>query len=524
MSKATTGAVVLHCNDDAGARYLGTRILRSHGFVVIEATSGIEAISRAREHRPDVMVLDINLPDVSGYEVCRVLKADPDAVGICVIQTSATFVTSEKKAMGLQSGADAYLTQPYEPIELVAMIHALLRLRAAESEARSRAIALAEADRRKDEFLAMLSHELRNPLSSMTTALALIEQRLPEDEIVHRLIGTLERQARHLGRLVDDLLDVSRITHGKIALHRTPIDLVAHVRSTIEAIRPQFGKTRHDVVLDLPAGEPIVVDVDPTRFEQIIQNLLGNAAKYTAPGGRVTVRVGRGQRAGVPHALLVIRDDGIGVAPEHLAQLFDLFYQVEPPLARSQSGLGLGLTMVKRLVDMHGGRVSATSDGIGKGTEFVVELPIAVGIELPVATSQVVTLDAPRGLRILLVDDNVDSCEIFAMALQQAGHEVETAFDGARGLELLLAGRHDVAVLDIGLPVVDGYELAQRTVEAFGASRPHLIALTGYGRAEDRARALAAGFDQHLVKPVDLHDLELAFGHVRERGARRAQG
>jgi CheY-like chemotaxis protein len=320
--------------------------------------------------------------------------------------------------------------------------------------------------------------------------------------------------------MVDDLLDVSRITHGKISLKKRVIDARHSVEGVAHGMLHGFRRKGQELVLNLPPdGQPVWIDADPTRVEQILQNLLNNAAKYSDSGSKICLSLQR--RDGV--ARMVVEDCGVGIAKENLPKLFDLFYQVDSTLARSVSGLGIGLTMVQRLVTLHGGTVRAESEGLGKGTKMIVELPLSDASQ----QSEQLT-SAPRpplakqdggAVRILLVDDNAESLEIFQMALQTAGHIVDVAHDGKEGLELAQRGEYDAAVVDIGLPLLDGYQVAEGVVAALGERRPALIALTGYGRPEDRERALGSGFDAHLTKPVDLDVLESTLSRVLGRAS-----
>jgi len=357
-----------------------------------------------------------------------------------------------------------------------------------------------EADRRKDEFLAMLGHELRNPLAPIVTALQLM--RLRSDEVARRERSIIERQVGHLSRLVDDLLDVSRITQGKIELQRQQTDLVDVIAKAVEIASPLLEQRSHKLSLQIPASG-LIVDGDPVRLAQIVANLLTNAAKYTENGGQVTLSA---RRDGA-EIVLRVRDNGTGIEPELLTRIFDLFTQGKRSLDRSQGGLGLGLTLVKSLAALHGGRVSASSAGPGKGSEFTVVLPaLAAAEKAPAHSPRPTVVPRSRGQarRVLVVDDNVDAAELLGEALRHRGHEVEIAFDGPGALALLDRFRPDVGLLDIGLPVMDGYELAARLRKDPALAGIRLVAITGYGQAADRSRSTAAGFDEHLVKPIDL--------------------
>jgi PAS domain S-box-containing protein len=363
-----------------------------------------------------------------------------------------------------------------------------------------------EADRRKDEFLAMLAHELRNPMAPISNALQLMTLRSSDPGVVARARDILQRQVEQLSRLVDDLLDVSRITRGKISLQKQRLDLGAVIARAVETSQPLIDSRRHRITLSLPP-EPVELEADPARLEQILTNLLTNAAKYMEEEGQIwlTAAVEEDQ------AVLRVKDDGLGIAPEMLPRLFDLFAQAERSLDRSQGGLGIGLTLVRRLVEMHGGTVEARSQGLGKGSEFIVHLPLhstepreAAPRPLPPRPNCL-----PRSCRVLVVDDNVDSAESLAMLATGWGHAVEA---GPAALEAARRQQPDLVLLDIGLPGMDGYEVARQLRRMGELKETLLIAMTGYGQAEDRLRSQAAGFQHHLVKPVDTEALRTLLG------------
>jgi signal transduction histidine kinase/ActR/RegA family two-component response regulator len=366
-----------------------------------------------------------------------------------------------------------------------------------ERERRARALA-EDASRAKDEFLAMLGHELRNPLGAITNAVRLLEHPRGDPDTAQSARSIIARQTDHLARMTDDLLDASRALTGKIALHRRAVDLAAAASAALAALRARTE--RHRVVQSLEAAW---VDADPIRLEQILANLVVNATKYTPPGGTIRISVGREGA----DAVLRVADDGVGMAPELVGRVFELFVQGSRELDRAHGGLGIGLTLVRRLAELHGGSAQAMSAGPGRGSEFIVRLP---AIEAPRAVPARAAAPARSSAReILLVEDNADARETLRRLLELAGHRVRTAADGPSGLAAMLAEPPEVALIDIGLPKLDGYELAQRFRKANGgATRTLLVALSGYGLPEDRQRALDAGFDAHLVKPIDEQALE----------------
>jgi signal transduction histidine kinase len=370
------------------------------------------------------------------------------------------------------------------------------------------------ANRTKDEFLAMLGHELRNPLAPMLTALQLM--RLRGDTGLERERIVIERQTRHLVRLVDDLLDVSRIARGKIDLRLERIDIADVVVKAIEMASPLLEEREHDLAVNVPRG--VFVDADPARLAQVIANLLTNAAKYTEKGGHIAVRA----VAEDGMAVIAVHDSGIGIAPEMLPRVFDMFTQERQALDRTQGGLGLGLTIVRNLTGLHGGRVDAHSEGRNRGSTFTVRLPLASGA----AASAAVADEPPAAARaarggpaILIVDDNADAAAMLAEWVESLGYRVATAHDGPAALQTMAVSSPSIALLDIGLPVMDGYELASRVRQAHGKS-VKLVAITGYGQAADRERSRAAGFDAHLVKPVDLDALAALLEELTLSGMR----
>jgi len=633
----TEPLLVLNVNDHEATRYLYTQILKRGGYRIVEAATGRGALEVAAAEKPDVVLLDIKLPDLSGLEVCRLLKSDPTTSAMLVVQTSATFASSDRKVEGLDSGADAYLAQPVEPLELLATIRALVRRRSAEEaerrtarklqktfdaikdavlitdangrivqcneaalrlleeasvlplarpvtdalrrivpaadlhdvldgarserreievvqprgrsfrisadpitgedhayegavvmltditaqkqlldEHKRRNEELAEEARRKDEFLGMLAHELRNPLNAISAANTLLDRLGPPDAGQVRLRNVIHRQTRNLARMVDDLLEVSRINRGKIALRKNRIDLVAIVRQAVLSSQATLDARRQRVSLAVPEGA-VFVDGDDLRLEQVVMNLLGNASKYSEPGSIIALTVaerGNGQR----HAELRVKDTGVGIPPHMLEKVFEPFVQVDPTLARSLGGLGIGLSMVKSLVELHGGTVVARSGGTGTGTEIVVDLPLASAHEARVSLAPVPSAPAPRVWSILVIEDNDDARELFETWLTMLGHSVQSAGDGRTGCELALTMHADIAFVDIGLPGMDGYEVA-KTVRAAGKAT-YMVAVTGYGRPEDRARALDSGFDDHIVKPLDQHALDSVLRRMGTRAKR----
>ncbi len=371
-----------------------------------------------------------------------------------------------------------------------------LRLRASEE-------ALLDADRRKDEFLALLAHELRNPLAPIRYALAANKKQGRTADQQRRAEEVIERQVTHMSRLLDDLLDVSRITRGTLELKKSPTELTLVVGSAIETARPVLDAKHHALALDLPQ-QAVRLDADAVRLAQVFSNLLINAAKYTDPGGRIVLRA---TQLG-DELTVAISDNGIGISEDMKPRLFTLFSQAQSAKGRSEGGLGVGLSLVRGLVSLHGGTVEARSDGLGKGSEFIVRIPVGAALEHPESD---IAADMPvpgAGLKILVVDDSRDAADTCAILLELSGHHVQTAYTGQRALELADSFRPHVLLLDIGLPDFDGYQLARKIRATPWGRGTVLIAVTGWGQEADRRRAFEAGFDQHLTKPIAAETVE----------------
>ncbi|MDQ0139931.1 hybrid sensor histidine kinase/response regulator [Cupriavidus necator] len=661
---ATRAPLILNVEDREGPRYVKSRILHRGGFSVIEAVTGHSALSLVRQHTPSLVLLSARLPDISGLEVCRLLKEDPQTARTLVLLTSPGLAQSRQRVEALNCGADGYLVEPAEPEELLSSIQALLRLRGAEDayhrtsralhehedmfrqlaesladvvwildpatrrllfassslatlcgqsgeqlmddprlclervapadrarveaavekllrdgsmdieftltlpggeprEIRARAFpvrshggadgaqaadgdpplriagicqdvtlqnragrALHDEERRKDQFLAMLAHELRNPLAPLRSAADLLQQLAPTREDMFRARDIIGRQVHHLTRLVDELLDISRFNQGRITLRQDLVELRTALNTAVEAVRPVLEGYRHTLRLSLPE-QPLPVRGDLVRLTQIFSNLLQNAAAYTPAGGVISVEAGFDDSAPetIPdavsggHVMVRVRDNGTGLSEALQRQLFDPLAPPDPADPHSKSaapqaersafahdGPGIGLTLVQKLVQLHGGTIRAFSAGPGQGSTFTVTLPVEPWQNWhPGSGKASPRHSVPR--RILVVDDNVDALEAMTMALQAMGHTVVTAPDGPSALARATEARPEVVLLDLGMPAMDGFETVRRLRALPELRGAKLVALTGFGQPEDRRRALAAGFDQHLVKPADLDAL-----------------
>jgi PAS domain S-box-containing protein len=373
---------------------------------------------------------------------------------------------------------------------------------------------LEEANRQKDQFVAVLAHELRNPLAPIRSALHVLEQPQAPADASARALEIAARQVKHMARLLDDLLDVARLSQGKMDLRRDRIDVASVARAAVESVQPLLRDREHEVLVDTPS-EPVWIYADPARIEQVLTNLLTNAAKYTDPGGCIRVVV---RREGST-AVIRVLDTGIGIDPVMLPRIFDLFVQAERRLDRAAGGVGIGLTLVKKVVDLHGGTVDAFSAGHGMGSEFVVRLP-ALDVPAPRPEPRSESVSVPvekRVLRILVVDDNSDAADGLAMIFEMGGDNVRVAYDGQTALEVAAEFRPEVVLLDIGMPGLDGYDVASRLRGAPETRDAVLIAMTGWGQPQDKRRSARAGFHRHFVKPIEPDDLEKYLDEIRSR-------
>jgi signal transduction histidine kinase/ActR/RegA family two-component response regulator len=410
------------------------------------------------------------------------------------------------------------LERPVRPATLISSVEAGLKARERQYQIRAHLVeqkrtadSLREADRRKDEFLATLAHELRNPLAPIRNSLNILRLSVDKDPAAERICEMMERQVALLVRLVDDLMEVSRITRGKIELRKEPVELAAVIRSAVEASRPQIELGKHELAISIPP-EPLVIDGDPVRLAQVFVNLLNNASKYMDDGGNIWI----GAKREGEEVVVAVRDTGVGISAEMIPQIFQMFTQIDRSSRQAQGGLGIGLTLVRTLIEMHGGQVHVQSDGLGKGTEFTVRLPLTKKIPSPTKSAiPAVSSLPPR--RVVIVDDNRDAASSLALLLKLLGLEVAVANRGLDALELLPTFRPAVVLLDIGMPGMDGYEVARRIREQLEFKDLILIALTGWGQEEDRRRTSDAGFDFHLIKPADINALETLLANLPQR-------
>jgi signal transduction histidine kinase len=518
---------ILNVDDTEAMRYQKTRVLRAAGYEVIEADTGAGALQLARELKPDLILMDVKLPDMSGIEVCRQIKADPATRLTPVIQISATFITEKDQQKGLQGGADIYLTEPLEAKVLETVVSTLLQLHRTEAglretvlrEQAARAQA-EEATRLKDEFLANLSHELRTPMNIIIGWAHLLRNGPLTDEQKIRAAEAIERAARSQAQLIEDLLDVSRIVTGKFRMELQDVKLGSVLRSAVDNQRMVASAKQIVVTFTQEAGD-VAIKGDPDRLQQVFWNLLSNAVKFTPANGAVDVRMYKTDA----EAVVTVTDTGIGIASDFLPHVFDRFRQADSTSTRQHAGMGLGLAIVRHVVELHGGRVRAESGGPDTGSSFVVTLPLASAAQTitqstaPATTPRAAPPIPQRTWRVLLVEDDADAREVTVAGLERAGFELRAVGNASEALTLLDKWVPDVIVSDIGMPGVDGYEfmrlLRARPPERGG--RVAALALTAFARLEDAIRARSSGYQGHLAKPISPEDLAGAIAKLQRQ-------
>ena len=524
MSSAIdTPSLLLVVDDNETARYGKCRVLRQAGFEVIEGADGSSALRLVKERKPRLVLLDVKLPDIDGWKVCREIKADPSTASVLVLQMSATFVREDDTVRSLEGGADGCLTEPCDPLVLVATIRALLRARRAEDElrealAREQGLrgAAEAANRAKDEFLATLSHELRSPLSAILTWASLLRTGRLDERRTKQAVEAIERNTRLQVRLIEDLLDVSRIISGKMRLEFALVDLGAVVEAALDSVRDaaRAKGIRIKSVVD-PSLAPVFGDAG--RLQQVVWNLLSNALKFTPKGGEVEIRL-----AGVDAlARIEVTDTGRGIDATLLPHVFERFRQADSSTTRAEGGLGLGLALVRHFVEAHGGTVEAKSDGLGQGATFTVRLPLAAAhlllprrVETLRARLPSVTLPSLEGTRVLVVDDEADAREAIAIVLEQCGASVTTAGSVPEAMTGYAGAAFDAIVSDIAMPHEDGFVLIARLREQ---GNTPALALTAYASSDDEQRILAAGYQAYLTKPIVATDLGDAVARLVRR-------
>jgi signal transduction histidine kinase/ActR/RegA family two-component response regulator len=506
--------VGLDCDVVGNARMLASRLSTTIGAVVLtDAVVGdpdLSSVMEALDHQPqwsDVPVILLSRPVQQSHN-------DKRRFGKL---TNLTVLDRPTSARALVSAVEAAIRGRARQYQIRDQLNSL---QAADTALRESATERENADRRKDEFLATLAHELRNPLAPIRTGLQALA-RPGGDGAAGTIRAIMERQLSQMVRLIDDLLDVSRISSGKVVLQRTRVDLRAIAELAIEASQPFIAAGQHDFKADLADG-PVWVDGDASRLSQVIINLLNNAAKYTAEGGHIRLSLSS-DHAG---ALVRVQDNGAGIPPEMLEEVFDMFTQVNRTLDRSQGGLGIGLSLVRRLTEMHGGEVTADSKGLGHGSTFTVRLPLMDAAQSPAASDEAAQCEPPQRprLRILIVDDIADVADVLKMLLDLEGFETLVAYSGQSALESAREFRPDVVICDIGLPEMDGHEIARRLRGDPKVASATLIALTGWGAEGELRRTRESGFDFHLVKPVDANALLDLLSQISPRAGARPTG
>lgn len=485
---------------------------------LIVARSGEEALHLILKHEFAVILLDVNMPGMDGFEVASIIRARKKSAHTPIIFLTA-FSDDVQVAQGYASGAVDYLPTPVIPEVLKAKVKVFIELSqmrqqaAIQAEERARRTAAEEADRRKDEFMGMLAHELRNPLGPIRNAIHLFHMIGPHDPRWTQLRDMIDRQVSHMTNLIDDLLDSTRLSRGQILLRKGPCDLTRIVEQTAEDYKAGFEASGLSIEIDVPK-ETLWVEGDPTRLVQSIGNLLHNAHKFTNPGGSVKVTLRNDRKARM--AIITVQDTGIGIAPDLLPHIFEVFRQADQGLDRNRGGLGLGLSLVKGLIELHNGKVSVHSKGPGHGSTFTLQLPLRAKVAPSVASicDTEILMPGANECRILVIEDNTDTAESVGWLLGFDGYDVKVVHGGSEGLEIAQSFQPKVILCDIGLPGMDGYQVVRTLRDNPDLKDIYTIALTGYGREEDLKKAHEAGFDLHLTKPVDYNSLRRVLAHI----------
>jgi signal transduction histidine kinase len=484
-------------------------LLRRDGLVLLKARSGDEALELLLTHDVALALVDVQMPGLNGFELAELMRGNERTRQVPIIFVTAAGADAQRRFLGYEAGAVDFIQKPIEPDILrskAAVFFELYRQRQQialqRDELQAQSEALKEADRRKDEFLATLAHELRNPLAPVRHGLDIL-RKSPDSAEAPQIRDMMDRQLVHLVRLIDDLLDVSRVSQGKIELRKQTIPAADVILAALESSNPLIEGAGHSLLVDL-SSEPIWLEADLTRLAQLVGNLLNNAAKYTPEGGKIGVSL----KSDGDDAVITVSDNGIGIPPDMQSKIFQLFTQVENHLDRAKGGLGIGLALVQQLAAMHDGSVTATSEGTGKGSIFTVRIPQVPAPEMPAAASPPSAPEAPaRPLKVLVVDDNLAVAQTVGWMLEEIGHDYQLVHDGREALQAARDFEPDAIVLDIGLPVMDGYAVCRAFRQDAQFKDSLIIAQTGWGQARDKSLAAEAGFDHYLVKPVRYDEL-----------------
>lgn len=488
------------------------QLLARAGIVAVPCADAAELAQEMTEGAGAVVIVEEVLDDAGFGRVMLALQNQPPWSDMPVIVVARTGGDSIAITEAVQQLANlTVLERPMRVSSLISSVRTALAARKRQYQLKATLEGLREADQRKTEFLATLAHELRNPLAPLRTSLSILSSNPPDEKTAHRLYEMMDRQVSHMVRLIDDLMEVSRITRGKIELRPEPVALDRVVLDAAELSKPLLTAGRHELVLDMPPV-PCTVHGDVVRLTQVFANLLNNAAKFTPPGGRIAVVLS----SNAPTVRVEVSDSGVGIPPDRLDSVFDMFVQISGTSRAAQGGLGIGLTLVRSLVELHGGRVVARSPGVNRGTTMTVELPLARAVEAQTpSTARPAAPQVGQGHRILVVDDNRDAADSLAELLGLLGASASVAYGGEEALAAMRANPPTIAFVDIGMPVLDGYELAGHVRAESTLADTVLVALTGWGQATDRERIMAAGFDHHLIKPADVQQLSALLDAAR---------